>query len=208
MATTEAPTFDPWRQSESHPGGLNEEALSDSQLNEDVLSQTPDIAANRVDLIHDPSQVSKDMSIRLELDLEEDWEDELEEFCRLKRLGLFKKAKEHFLSKLGHVNTMPYIRVQYAEMLQSCGDFKSLQHLEFLPELPSSPTEETTDDRNRGKLVANHTLLDFLSQRPTSKYITAAWRAVRQTLRDFPTESPIGSTEVSCADLVPFLATI
>src|SRR5690606_27233622 len=52
------------------------------------LVSESEIATARVDLIHDPSQASKDMSIRLELDVEEDWDDDLEEFCRLRRLGL------------------------------------------------------------------------------------------------------------------------
>ncbi|KAK4039785.1 hypothetical protein C8A01DRAFT_36236 [Parachaetomium inaequale] len=136
------------------------------------------------------------MSIRIELDAEEDWDDDLEEFCRLKRLGLVKEAKEHFWSALAHVNTVPYIRVQYAEMLQSAGDFKGFQALEFLPECPPSPSEETPDDRNRGKLVANYALLDLLSQRPLPGYLTAAWDVVRHTLKALASESMFGSTEI------------
>jgi hypothetical protein len=136
------------------------------------------------------------MSIRIELDAEEDWEDDLEEFCRLKRLGLIKEAKEKFWSALGHVNTMPYIRVQYAEMLQLSGDFKGFQDLDFLPEFPPIPTEETPDDRSRGKLVANHALLDLLSQRPIANYLTSAWEVVRHTLKALAAESTVGSTEV------------
>ncbi|KAL2169895.1 hypothetical protein VTG60DRAFT_5510 [Thermothelomyces hinnuleus] len=172
----------------------------------------PDAATTtRVDLVYDPSQTSKDMSVRLVLDVEEDWEYELEEFCRLKRLGLIIEAKEHFWSRLGHVSTIPYIRVQYAEMLQSCGDFKSLQCLDFLPEFPPDPWGETTEDRNRGKLVANHTLLDFLSQRPISNYVAAAWSCVRQTLKALASELAVGSTEIQlivlCLRVLGYLRT-
>jgi hypothetical protein len=164
----------------------------------DIAGLVPktEIATTRVDLLHDPSQASKDMSIRLELDMEEDWDDDLEEFCRLSRLGLIKDAKEHFGSTLEHVSTIPYIRVQYAEMLLSSGDYKSFHNLDFLPEYPPDPSEETADDRSRGKLVANYALLDLLSQRPIPKYLTAAWSVVRSTLKALATESAAGSTEV------------
>lgn len=158
--------------------------------------EIPGAATTRVDLVHDPSRANKDMSIRIELDAEEDWEDDLEEFCRLKRLGLIKEAKEQFWSALGHVNTMPYIRVQYAEMLQLSGDFKGFQDLDFLPEFPPSPSEETPDDRSRGKLAANYALLDLLSQRPIANYLASAWGVVRHTLKALAAESTVGSTEV------------
>lgn len=136
------------------------------------------------------------MSIRLDLEVEDDWEDDLEEFCRLKRLGRIKEAKEHFWSTLEHVSTIPYIRIQYAEMLQSSGDYKSLQSLEFLPEFPPNPEEESPGDRSRGKLVANYALLDVLSQRPIPNYLAAAWGVVRSTLKALAADTMVGSTEV------------
>lgn len=136
------------------------------------------------------------MSIRLNLEVEDDWEDDLEEFCRLKRLGRIKEAKEHFWSTLEHVSTIPYIRIQYAEMLQSSGDYKSLQSLAFLPEFPPNPEEESPGDRSRGKLVANYALLDVLSQRPIPNYLAAAWSVVRSTLKALAADTMVGSTEV------------
>jgi hypothetical protein len=192
----EKPTFGPHSPSKDLRRGPEDEELAMGQVDADIPSQIADVATTRVDLVHDPSQASKDMSIRIELDAEEDWEDDLEEFCRLKRLGLVKEAKERFWSALAHVNTVPYIRVQYAEMLQSAGDFKSFHDLKFLPECPPSPSEETPDDRNRGKLVANYALLDLLSQRPLPRYLTAAWDVVRHTLKALASESTFGSTEV------------
>ncbi|KAK3298907.1 uncharacterized protein B0H64DRAFT_472116 [Chaetomium fimeti] len=173
-------------------------------------AEAPD-ATTRVDLVHDPSRANKDMSIRIALDAEEDWEDDLEEFCRLRRLGLIKEAKEQFWSALAHVNTMPYIRVQYAEMLQASGDFKGFQKLDFLPEFPPSPSEETPDDRSRGKLVANHALLDLLSQRPIEHYLTHAWGVIRHTLKALAGESTVGSTEIQlivlCLRVLDYLKT-
>jgi hypothetical protein len=155
------------------------------------------MATTRIDLAHDPSKVPKDMSIRLELDAEEDWEDDLEEFCRLRRLGLFNEAREQFRTTLEHVSANnPYIRVQYAEMLLSCGDYKGFQDFVFIPDFLPHPSEETSEDRNRGKLVANYALLDLLSQRPIPNFLTAAWGVVRHTLRALATETTMGSTEV------------
>jgi hypothetical protein len=155
------------------------------------------MATTRIDLAHDPSKALKDMSIRLELDVEEDWEDDLEEFCRLSRLGLINEAKEHFRTTLEHVGANnPYIRVQYAEMLLSCGDYKGFQDFVFIPEFLPHPSEETSEDRDRGKLVANYALLDLLSQRPIPNYLTAAWEVVRHTLKALATETAMGSTEV------------
>ncbi|KAL1835513.1 hypothetical protein VTJ49DRAFT_6579 [Mycothermus thermophilus] len=153
------------------------------------------VADKQVNIVYDPSQGSKDMSIRLELDAEEDWEGELETFCRLKRLGLIKEAKKYFWSSLGHLSTIPYIRVQYAEMLLFAGHYKEFRDLTFLPEFPPGPENETPDDRDRAKLAANYALLDLLSQRPIPQYLSGAWRTVRDTLWALVTESLIGSTE-------------
>ncbi|KAK3311185.1 uncharacterized protein B0T15DRAFT_489808 [Chaetomium strumarium] len=141
------------------------------------------------------------MSIRLEFDIEEDWEADLEAFCRLRRLGRFKEAKEHFRSKLEHVSAIPYIRVQYAEMLEACGDYKTLQSLVSGREFSPDPSEEAPDDRNRGKLAANDALLEFLSQRPNPTYVEAAWKVVYHTLKALATETTMGSTEIQLLTL-------
>jgi hypothetical protein len=149
-----------------------------------------------VDFVYDPSQTSKDMSIRLECEVEVDWEADLEGFCRLRRLGRFSEAKEHFRTRLEHVSDVPYIRVQYAEMLQTCGDYKAFRSLNFPPEFPPGPSNETPEDRDRGKLVANHRLLELLAQHPVSDFAETAWRTVQNTLRSLATETNVGSTEV------------
>jgi hypothetical protein len=168
------------------------------QVDSAASSQAPDfeVPDRRVDLVYDPSQACKDMSIRLEFDAEDDWEADLEAFCRLRRLGRFKEAKESFRSKLEHVSTIPYIRVQYAEMLEACGDYKALQNLISRREFSRDPSEEAPDDRNRGKLAANDALLECLSQRPNPAYIETAWRVVDHTVKALATETTMGSTEV------------
>ncbi|KAL2153941.1 hypothetical protein VTH82DRAFT_2617 [Thermothelomyces myriococcoides] len=165
-----------------------------------------------VDLVYDPARTARDASILLAFDIEDDWESELEEFCRLKRLGRIKEAKKHFQSRLRPVSTTPYIMVQYAEMLLSCGDFKNLQRLDPLPDVFLGPPEENAaEDRNRGKLVDNYILLHLLSQRPIPDYLSTAWSDVRQTLKDTSNEWLFGSTEIQlivlCLRILHYLET-
>ncbi|KAK4240709.1 hypothetical protein C8A03DRAFT_31199 [Achaetomium macrosporum] len=185
------------------PLAEHEEKRTKVQVDSGAYSEPSgtEVPVRRVDLVYDPSQAGKDMSIRLEFDVEEDWEEDLEDFCRLRRLGRFKEAKEYFRSKLEHVSSIPYIRVQYAEMLEACGDYKTLQNLVFRREFAPDPSEETPNDRNRGKLAANDALLELLSQRPNMTYVEAAWRVVHNTLQGLATETTMGSTEIQLLSL-------
>ena len=185
---------------EATPVGQKEIAPHEAaKQNPPLQDRNSELAAEsgRVDLVFDPSQTSKDMVVRLELGIEEEWDDDLENFCRLRRLGLIKEAKKHFKSTLEHVTHIPYVRVQYAEMLESSGDYKGFQSLSFLPEFNPSPWEETADDRSRARLAANYALLDLLSQRPLRHYLVGAWAVVRNTLKALAVDTFRGSTEVS-----------
>lgn len=166
----------------------------------------PSAESMHFDFVYDPSsQANKDVSTRLQLDIEPDWQGDLEEFCRLKRMGLINQAKKHFWSALGHVSTRPYIRVQYAEMLQACGDYKGFQALPFPNDWYPPLADGTPDDRNMGKLVANYALLDLLSQHYSDDYLQRAWQVVRHTLKALAHELSMGSTEVRSGKHVFFL---
>ncbi|KAK4682723.1 hypothetical protein QC764_118590 [Podospora pseudoanserina] len=160
-----------------------------------------DVYERPVDLVHDPSQSTKNMTIRLEFDIEEDWDTDLEEFCRLRRLGRFKDAQEYFKQNLERYSTIPYIRVQYAEMLVSSGNLKLFRDMRLLPEFLPPVGEESMDELNRGKLAANYALLDLLSQRHFPNYIQMAWQIVENTLKALSTEQVIGSTEIQLLSL-------
>lgn len=72
---------------------------------------------------------TRDHTVHLELDLVEDFDEELEEFNRLVRIGSFEVAKAFFnLHLKAHISD-PYVFVQYAEMLLEKGDFHSLSAL-------------------------------------------------------------------------------
>ncbi|KAK4170178.1 hypothetical protein QBC43DRAFT_1387 [Cladorrhinum sp. PSN259] len=166
-----------------------------ADLSPETQGSEPSI--RRVDLVHDPSRATNDLTVQLEMELEEDWDTDLDEFCRLYRLGRFKEAKEYYRLNLTHVDSVPYVRVHYAEMLISCGDYQTFQALERLPEFDAGGLGHKPEERDRGKLAANFELLALLSQTYTYKYIETAWKVVRNTLKALQHEKVMGSTEVS-----------
>ena len=65
----------------------------------------------------------------VELDVAQDLELDLDEFCRLGRLGNFHQAKQFFRENLEQNMNDPYVFVQYAHMLLEMGDYKSIKAL-------------------------------------------------------------------------------
>lgn len=71
----------------------------------------------------------QDASIHLELPITDDHETELEEFCRLQRLGNFGAAEEYFKELLEPYLSNPYVFVQYGQMLLEKGDYLAFERL-------------------------------------------------------------------------------
>lgn len=69
------------------------------------------------------------VTVHLSLPVVDDIETELEEFSILRRLGDFKAARSYFKEKLGDYRKVPYVFVQYAQMLLDAEDFKALSKL-------------------------------------------------------------------------------
>lgn len=65
----------------------------------------------------------------VELDVTQDLELDLDEFCRLGRLGNFHHAKQFFRDNLEQDMDDPYVFVQYAQMLLEMGDYKNIKAL-------------------------------------------------------------------------------
>ncbi|EEU37133.1 uncharacterized protein NECHADRAFT_86755 [Fusarium vanettenii 77-13-4] len=84
------------------------------------------------DLICNPRH-AKDVGVRLEFDVLQDLDDELEEFNQFVRRGEFRAAKTFFNDNLLAHITSPWVFVQYAEMLFEMGDYKSLLLLDPEP---------------------------------------------------------------------------
>ncbi|KAG6356317.1 hypothetical protein INS49_015704 [Diaporthe citri] len=71
----------------------------------------------------------QDASVHLELPITDDHGAELEEFCRLQRLGNFGAAEDHFKNKLEPYLSNPYVFVQFGQMLLEKGDYHALERL-------------------------------------------------------------------------------
>jgi hypothetical protein len=71
-----------------------------------------------------------DVTVRLEADIREDLSQELEDFCRLYKMGSFTKARSFFDEFLEIHLDKPYVFVIYAEMLLRQGSFHEISELD------------------------------------------------------------------------------
>ncbi|KAK1778257.1 hypothetical protein QBC45DRAFT_414443 [Copromyces sp. CBS 386.78] len=149
------------------------------------------------DAVHDPSQSSKDISIQFDLPIEQDLSPYLDDFCRFRRLGRFKEARDLYQSKLAKHSTIPYILIHYAEMLVVSGDYKSFQELIY----PSRDEQKDSKSATDGKLKTNFELLKLVTRSPVWNYTIAAMETVRGVLEDLADEQVMGSTEVQLLSL-------
>lgn len=153
------------------------------------------------DAVHDPSQSSKDLCVQFDLPIEQDLSPYLADFCRFRRLGRFKEARDLYQSKLAKHSTMPYILIHYAEMLVVSGDYKSFRELVY----PSRDEQNQPKNGTDGKLRTNFELLKLVTCSPVWNYTIAAMETVRGVLEDLADEQVLGSTEVSRLELASSL---
>ena len=153
----------------------------------------------RVDNVYDPSQATRDLTVRFDMEVEEDWGPDLEAFCRLRRLGRFREAKQHFKARLQHLSTIPYLWVQYADMLQAAGDYEAVRRMPALPE--SFPASEW----NSGPITPEHQDLHvyFMALKLMERYpplevqaLQSADQIVEEVVYYFRHEKFAGSTKV------------
>ncbi|KAI0111353.1 hypothetical protein F4814DRAFT_460639 [Daldinia grandis] len=69
------------------------------------------------------------ITVHLKMPVQEDLDECLEEFCRLRRLGDFVSARRFFAENLQDHFSKPYILVEYAEMLLEQGDYNTLSSI-------------------------------------------------------------------------------
>lgn len=102
---------------------------------EDQIRKLSSVAKHRRGLfqtIYDVTS-SRDVTVHLDFPVFADYEEEVEDFSRLRRLGQFEAAKILFKKAFeGHLKN-PYMLVQYAEMLLDMGDYKSFDLLDGKP---------------------------------------------------------------------------
>ncbi|KAK7928272.1 hypothetical protein PG985_005270 [Apiospora marii] len=169
------------------------------------------LARKGVNAIWDPSQNS-DITVHLKLPLREEGLDEqIEEFCRLRRLGDFASAKRFFAEKLADHHDNPYLLVQYAEMLLEQGDYITLAelngHAAFAPDNHLLGGQEGALLREYWKLLQ---LVRSLDCPPTDWGAVSIIPEALKTLHDavLSGEGPVGSTEIKVLAVILGLAGI
>ncbi|KAM7190542.1 hypothetical protein V8F20_009675, partial [Naviculisporaceae sp. PSN 640] len=149
------------------------------------------------DAVHDPSDpAKKDVIFKLSIPIEEDFQPDLGEFCRLRRLGRFGDADKHFQQCLKHLTGVPYVLVQYCEMLLASGSYNSFRTVSYRYKYPSLVSEESVKDPCLDMLEGNFWLLDLLAKVPQPYFDGDIFEAIKRILGKLETESAMGSTEV------------
>jgi hypothetical protein len=72
----------------------------------------------------------QDITVHLELPIADDFEEELESFALLSRLGNFKAAFDFFTEHLEYYVGHPFVFVQYANMLLEMGNYRAFEQLD------------------------------------------------------------------------------
>lgn len=85
-----------------------------------------------IDFIYNPLR-KKDVTVHLDLDVQEDLDISLERLSRFSRLGDFKNAKAHFDLELKEHLDKPYVLAQWTATLLEQGDYKSIAGLDPAP---------------------------------------------------------------------------
>lgn len=164
-----------------------------------------EVLGKRADVTYDPSRAAaRDMAVRVEMDIEEDLESELEEFSRLRRLGRFKEAKAHVMSRLDRLGPTPYSQMLYADMLLAAGDYRTFHSLPSAVPLgsPRERHEMSHDELSRYLVDANYGLLDVFSQRSDPMDVMWAEILVFETLTTLSDGPIVCSTEVRSSSLL------
>lgn len=117
----------------------------------------------------------QDASIHLELPITDDHDAELEEFCRLQRLGNFGAAEDHFKNKLEPYLSNPYVFVQFGQMLLEKGDYLAFERLN--PEAVFGK-EDRPPSRFRERLVVVERARS--QPRPPSRSRSRSWSRSRE----------------------------
>lgn len=86
-------------------------------------------APTRVDGVWDPGQ-SKDLTVHMNLEITDDLDEELEQFCHLYKTGCFLEAHSFFDESLADYMHKPHVFVMYATMLLRQGSYHEICELD------------------------------------------------------------------------------
>ncbi|GAW23508.1 hypothetical protein ANO14919_130670 [Xylariales sp. No.14919] len=142
---------------------------------------------------------SGDLTVSLELDLQDDIEGQIEELVRRSRLGQFAAAKEFFQENFQDYSNNPYLLVLYADLLLQQGDFRGVTCLEGRPIFDLA--KKLPDSRELQLLRLNWELVQLSAKSRTLEAVgdtSTLLDDVTHVLSSLEeSEGPIGSTEVS-----------
>lgn len=141
---------------------------------------------------------SGDLTVHLELDLQQDLEDQIEELARLSRLGQFAAAKDLLEGSLQWHLENPYVLVQHAGLLLQQGKFRSVTLLrgDLLRDLET----KSPDSKDLHLLRINWDLMQLSAKRHTLEAlgnVSALFEEVAQVLDGLTDARSVGSIEVS-----------
>lgn len=128
----------------------------------------------------------QDASVHLELPITEDHDTELEEFCKLQRLGNFGAAEDYFQDKLEPYLSNPYVFVQFGQMLVEKGDYLAFERL-------NAKAVFGNEDRSRLQIPEEVVVVERNQARPRrrrrSRSRSRSWSRSRERRREARTRS-------------------
>ncbi|KAK5654941.1 hypothetical protein OQA88_6698 [Cercophora sp. LCS_1] len=151
-----------------------------------------------IDIVTDPSMAAKDIVVRLQLPIEEDYDDELEVFSHLWRVGRFRDAEDYFQVHLQDLRHIPFVLLQHANMFLACGNYTKtcdlVRHAQ--PLLPNKGRRR--GDGRPDKLSMSFELLELLSQPQSLQYAPSTLAKVVDYMpRSLPSGETMSSTDAS-----------
>ncbi|RSM12597.1 hypothetical protein CEP52_002405 [Fusarium oligoseptatum] len=160
------------------------------------LPESPGAPKEKFDVICTPGR-PRDATVRLNLGVFHDLDDELEEFNRYVRRGEFGTARVFFDKHLlAHV-AYPWVFVQYAEMLFEMGDYKSLLQLNAEPVFRLTQFGNRHEDvEAMRRLEINWRLLKASALCHSQHELQPVLDEVCQPHEIIPVSANLGSTEV------------
>lgn len=148
------------------------------------------------------SSHARDVTVHVELELYEDVAQELlEEFSRLTRVGHFRHAKSFFDENLRAFMDNPYVFVQYAEMLLTQGDYRSIQLLDDSRVFPRTDSEngdsQDAENPHLQNLRNSWLLIGAASLCFTQHEVGPIWAKMPATPVSLRKSKDLGSIEVN-----------
>ncbi|KAJ8130726.1 hypothetical protein O1611_g2905 [Lasiodiplodia mahajangana] len=198
---TSSPPHGKYESQPTNRRDLNDEERVNIKTGESKKAQTSHSIGRKVDSFLTPD--SGDLTVHLELDLQEDLEDYMEEWARFSRLGQFKTAKKFFEQSFQHYSKSPYILVQYANLLLQQGKFRAVTELDDGPIYDLGKKSPQYEDLHL--LRINWELIQLSARMHTLDSIndvSTLFVEIARVLGNLElAERPIGSTEIKILGL-------